>query len=213
MDVPGLITILNAYGFTDSDTPTKVNAIQASLRSILMRKPWPFLETTKTLAFDGTNPNPTTSTSDVRAVNKIMDLSSGRPRRIRYRRTDDVEEQFDLTVAGTPYYYYFVGRQLRVYQIPSATQTLYLRYLQTTPVITENTTEAQLLLPPDYHEALEFRSVANLADLDDDNDVAARFEAKAENVIAQMTEPAFALQHDEADYVHVIDIDDYGYDD
>lgn len=213
MDVPGLITLLNAYGFTDTDTTTKVNAIQAALRSILVRKPWPFLEATKTLAFDGTNPFPTTSTSDMRAVMKIMDLSASTPRRVRFQRTDDMEEQFLLTTAGTPYYYYFVGSQLRIYQIPSATQTLYLRYLRTAPVITENTTEAGLLLPPEGHEALEFRTVANLADLDDDNDVAARFEAKAENAIAQMTEALIAQQHDQADYVHVLDIDDYGYDD
>jgi hypothetical protein len=213
VDVPGLLTILNAYGFTDTDTPTKVNAIQTSLRSILVRKPWPFLEAVKTLAFDGTNPYPTTSTADVRAVMKIMDLSSGQPRRIRFKRTDDAEEQFDLTTAGTPYHYYFVGKQLRIYQIPGATQTLYMRYLRTSPVVTDSTTEAQLLLPPEGHEALEFRTVAALADLDDDNDVAARFEAKAENSIAQVTDALFAQQHDEADYVHVLDIDDYGYDD
>jgi hypothetical protein len=213
MDAPALIAILNAYGFTDTDTTTKVNAMQAALRSILQRKTWPFLETTKTLAFNGSSATPTTSLSDLRAVMKIMDNSATQPRRIRFKRTDDMEEQFDLTETGTPLYYYFVGTQLNLWPIPSSTQTLRLRYLRTAPVINENSTEAQILLPPDFHEAWEFRTVANLADLDDDNDVAARFEAKAENGIAQMTEALIALQHDEADYVHVIDIDDYGYDD
>jgi hypothetical protein len=213
VDVPGLLTILNAYGFEDTTTPTKVNAAQAALRSILNRKPWPFLEAVKTLAFDGTSPVTTTSLTDLRAVMKIIDSSSGQPRRIRFMRTDDLEEQFSLTDVGTPYYYYFVGTQLNVYPIPGATQSLRLRYLRKAPVLTETSTEAQVLLPADFHEVWEFRTVANLADSDDDNDVAARFEAKAENGIAQMTEALFALQHDEAEYVHVIDIDDYGYDD
>ena len=211
MDVPGLITILNAYGFTDTDTPTKVNAIQNALRSILNRKPWPFLEARKTLAFNGTSPVPTTSLADLRSVMKIRDLSTGQPRRIRFKRADDAEEQYDLTLAGTPYYYYFVGTQLNVWQIPGVTQTLDLRYTRTAPIVTETTTEAQLLLPPDFHEVLEFRTVANLADTDDDNDVAARFEAKAENGIAQMTATLFEQQRDEPEYVHAIDIDDYDY--
>ena len=211
MDVPGLITILNAYGFTDTDTPTKVNAIQNALRSILNRKPWPFLEARKTLTFDGTSPVPLTSLVDLRSVMKIRDLSTGQPRRIRFLRADDAEEQYDLTLAGTPYYYYFVGTQLNVWQIPGAPQTLDLRYTRTAPIVTETTTEAQLLLPRDFHEVLEFRTVANLADTDDDNDVAARFEAKAENGIAQMTATLFEQQRDEPEYVHAIDIDDYDY--
>jgi hypothetical protein len=213
MDMPGLITILNAYGFTDSDTPTKVNAAQGALRSILYRKPWPFLEAVKTIAFNGSSAVTTTSLTDMRAVMKIMDLSVSPGRRVRFRRTDDAEEQFDLTLAGLPFFYYFVGTQLNIYQIPSSTQTLRLRYLRKAPVITETSTEADVLLPADYHQAWEFLTVSVLADLDDDNDVAARFEAKAENQIAQMTEALFALQHDEPEYVHVIDIDDYGYDD
>jgi hypothetical protein len=211
MDVPGLITILNAYGFTDTDTPTKVNAIQNALRSILNRKPWPFLEARKTLTFNGTSPVPTNDITDLRSVLKIRDLSTGQPRRIRFQRADDMEEQYDLTLAGTPYYYYFVGNQLNVWQIPGATQTLDMRYSRKAPVITETTTEAALLLPADFHEPLEFRTVANLADGDDDNDVAARFEAKAENGIAQMTATLFEIQRDEPEYVHAIDFDDFDY--
>jgi hypothetical protein len=211
MDAQALISELNDFGFVDTASTRKVSAIQASLRNILYRKPWPFLEKVMTLTFDGTNAAPSNTPTDLRAVMKIIDYTSGRPRRIRFKRTDDAEEQLTLTDAGTPYFYYFEGSALKVYQIPGASQTLRLRYLRTAPVITETSTEADLLLPPDYHEALLFRTVVRLADMDDDNDVAARFDALYENVVAQMTDALMALQHDEPEFIHVVDPDDYDF--
>jgi hypothetical protein len=200
---------LNAYGFTDTDSTVKVSAIQASLRNILYRKPWPFLEKVMTLTFDGTNATPLNSPPDLRAVMKIIDYTTGNPRRVRFTRTDDAEERFALTDKGAPFYYYFEGSALKLYGIPPSTQSLRLRYLRSAPVITSTSTEAALLLPPDYHEALVFRSVVRLADMDDDNDVAARFDGLYENVMGQMTEAIMSLQHDEPEFVHVIDPDDW----
>src|SRR6266540_3399468 len=158
MDVAAIISELNDYGFTDTDSNRKVSAIQASLRNILYRKAWPFLEKVMTLMFDGTNATPSNAPTDLRAVMKIIDYTSGNPRRIRFTRTDDAEESLVLTDLGTPYFYYFEGTALKLYKIPAATQTLRLRYLRTAPVITDTSTEAALLLPPDYHEALVYRS-------------------------------------------------------
>ena len=209
MDVAALISELNAYGFTDIDSTVKVSAIQASLRNVLYRKPWPFLEKVMTLTFDGTLAAPSNSPADLRAVMKIIDYTAGNPRRIHFKRTDDAEEELVLTNLGTPYVYYFEGSALKVYEIPSATQTLRLRYLRSAPVITDTSTEAALLLPRDYHEALVYRSVVRLADMDDDNDVAGRFDGLYENVMGQMTEALMSLQHDEPEFIHVIDPDDY----
>jgi hypothetical protein len=142
---------------------------------------------------------------------KIIDPSTGR--RIRYMRTDDFEEQHgqEMTAAGSPLLYYFVGTQLRVWNVPPSTQTLYSRYLRAAANVGAADPESAFMLPPEYHEAIVFRTLMRLYDLDDDTALSARFEAHFENVMAQMEGDLFRRQMDEPEYVHSVDPDDFGY--
>lgn len=204
---------VNAHGFEDTDTNVKLRALNFAIKNISVRKPWPFLERVVTLTFDGTNAAPTNDLSDLRAVMKVIDLSSGTPRRIRFFRTDDLEEQVTLTDTGSPVVYYFEGSTLKVYKIPSSTQTLRLRYSRFAPKVTAFTDpETSIVIPPDGHEAIIFRMLMRLYDLEDDPDLSARFEAHYENEIAQMSDAFFARQYDEPEYIHVVDPDDFDYD-
>lgn len=206
-----IITELNDHGFADLGNTAQLRAINQSHKNIVYRKPWPFRETTVNLAFDGTNPYPSNLPTDLRSVRKLMDTSTGK--RMRYMRTDDFEEQHgqQMTLAGTPFLYYFIGTQLRVWNVPPSTQTLYLRYLRSAQSVLSSDPESAFMLPPEYHEAIVFRTLMRLYDLDDDSALSARFEAHFENVMAQMEGDLFRQQMDEPEYVHAVDSDDYGF--
>lgn len=207
-----MLTQLNEFGFEDTDSTEKVRAINFAIKNITQRKLWPFLEQVMTLTFDGTNATPSNTPSDMRAVKKIIDTSTGR--RIRFKRTDDMEEQYGgvLTQAGTPALYYFEGTTLKVWQIPAASQTLRLRYARFAPLVSAGGSEASIIIPPDGHEAVMLRALQWLYDEEDDAELAQRFEIKAEAAIALLYEAFGQLQDDEPEYIHVVDDDDW-YDD
>jgi hypothetical protein len=206
-----IITELNDHGFSDLGSTAQLRAINQSHRNICYRRAWPFLEKTLTLTFDGVNSTPSNAPTDLRAVKKIMDPVSGK--RIRYMRTDDFEEQYvtTKTTVGTPILYYFVGSQLNVYQVPPATQTLYSRYLKTVASVGAADPESAFALPAEYHEAIVFRTLMRLYDLDDDSALSARFEAHYENVMAQMSDALLIQQQDEPEFIHSVDPDDFDY--
>jgi hypothetical protein len=186
-----------------------LRAINQSHKNICYRNNWPFLEKLLTLTFDGVNATPSNAATDLRAVKKIMDTTTGK--RIHFRRTDDFEEKHasQITLAGTPKLYYFVGNTLNFWPVPPSTQTLRQRYIQMVPNVGASDAESAFLLPADYHEAIVFRALMRLYDLDDDSALSARFEAHYENVLAQMEDALMAKQHDEPEYVHVVDPDDF----
>lgn len=206
-----IITELNDHGFADLGQTAQVRAINQALKNVCYRENWPFLEKVLTLTFDGVNGVPVNAPADLRAVKKIMDTTSGK--RIRFSRTDDFEEKHasELTLAGDPLLYYFVGETLNVWPIPAATQTLRLRYIQMVPDVVASDTEAAIVLPRDYHEAIVFRALMRLYDLDDDSALSARFEAHYENEMAQMEDALMNHQHDEPEYIHALDPDDFDY--
>lgn len=212
MTVDELLSEMNEFGFEDTDVVEKVNALNFAIKNITQRKMWSFLEKVLSLTFDGSNATPSNAPTDLRAVKKIIDTSTGT--RVRFKRTDDMEEGYGsrLTQAGTPYLYYFEARTLKVWQVPSASQTLRLRYVRFAPKVAAGDPETAIIVPPDGHEAVLFRSLQHLYDLEDDPELAQRFEAKAENSIALLDEAFGLLQDDEPEYIHVVDDDDW-YDD
>jgi hypothetical protein len=210
--VDELLTSMNEFGFEDTDISEKTNALNFAIKNITQRKLWSFLDTVVTLTFSGSSATPSNVPSDLRAVRKMIDNATGR--RIRFKRTDDMEEQYGttLTQSGDPYFYYFEGRTLKVYQVPSATTTARLRYARFAGKVQSGDPESSIIVPPDGHEAVLFRALQHLYDLEDDSELAQRFEAKAENSIALLAETFEVLQTDEAEYIHVVDDDDW-YDD
>jgi len=212
MDVASIIAELDDHGFADTSPERKLSAINFAIKNITQRKPfWKYVEKVVTISFDGVSPVPTDSPADLRTVMKIMNLSTGQ--RVRPQRVDDMEENYSMHLldSGDPTYYYFEGTQLRIWYVPGAGQTLRLRYLRTAPLVTATGNEASIIIPPDFHEAIIFRALMRLYDLDDDPELAARFEAHYENVLAQMTEPASTQQLDAPDFVHVVDDDDWDF--
>ena len=202
---------LSDFGYQDLGSVALMRVINYAIKNIVNREPWPFMEKVLTLTFDGINATPQNAPSDLRAVMKVIDTTTGK--RIHFRRMDDMEEQYGsaLTTAGSPYYYYFEGGIMKFYQVPAATQTLRLRYLRSHPTVAQADPESAILIPPDFHEAIALRALVRIADQDDDPAVSSRAEAHYENVLAQMQDAMWAQQHDEPEYVHMIDPDDFDY--
>lgn len=206
-----IYTELSDFGFGDLGSTALMRVINYAIRNIANRQPWPFLEKVVTLTFDGTNASPSNLPVDLRAVMKVMDTTSGK--RIRFKRMDDLEENYAtaLTTVGTPFFYYVEGGVLKFYQVPASTQTLRMRYVRQHPTVAQSDPESAILIPSDFHEAIALRALMRLYDQDDDTAMSARVEAEYENVLAQVQDSMWAQQHDEADYVHLIDADDYDY--
>jgi hypothetical protein len=207
-----LLTEIDAHGFTDTDTTEKLSAINASIRYIANRKAWPWMQKVWTLTFDGTNPYPSSSVTDLRAALKLIDTNSGR--RIRYKSIDELEEQYGstLTQSGDPFFYYFEGTQLRLWQVPGATQTLRLRGIRFHPTVAQNDPESAILVPAENHELILFRSLMRLNDLEDDNDLAARWGGLFDKGFEEMAEGLSVQQLDQPEHILVVDDDDYNYD-
>ena len=208
-----IISEVDAHGFADTDINEKERALNAAIRAITVRRDWPFLEKVWTLAFDGTNPYSTTDISDLRAVKRILDTTTGA--RVRFMRTDDMEDAHgsELLVKGTPQLYYFEGTQLRIWQVPSSTQTLRLRGTRRHPLVSASSSlESDILIPSMAHEAIVLRTLIRLYMLEDDVEMAAAFKPLFDELMVELEQALQELQMDEAEYVHVIDDDNWDYD-
>jgi hypothetical protein len=117
-----------------------------------------------------------------------------------------------LTQAGTPYYYYFIGTQLRVSQIPSAgTAVLRMRYFQKHPQLVQTDVEATILIPHEHHEVLELGTLVKLYDLEDDTEMATRFQMLYEKKLQDMRSSVWMRQYDRPDHIVITDDEDYNY--
>jgi hypothetical protein len=207
-----LLTSLNEFGFEDTDISEKLNALNFAIKNITQRKLWSFLDIVLSLTFDGSSATPTNAPSDLRAVRKIIDTSNGRRVKLHPHRRHGGAVRHDAHDSGDPFFFYFEGRTLKFYQVPSATKTLRLRYARFAGKVQSGDPESAIIVPPDGHEAVLFRALQHLYDLEDDSELAQRFEAKAENSIALLDEAFGVQQDDEPEYIHVVDDDDW-YDD
>jgi hypothetical protein len=152
-----LLTSMNEFGFEDTDISEKLNALNFAIKNITQRKLWSFLDTVLSLTFDGSSATPSNAPSDLRAVRKIIDTSTGRRVKLQAHRRHGGAVRHDAHDGGDPYFYYFEGRTLKVYQVPPrrrrcgcATRASPARCSRAIP-------ESAIIVPPDGHEAVLFR--------------------------------------------------------
>lgn len=209
--VSDILSELSDHGFTDTGTPRKVAAINDTIQDICSREAWPFLEKTITLAFGGSSPVASNFPTDFRAALKLTDTTTGRT--LSWARLDDFDESVATTAAqataGSPTTYYFIGSALYVWPVPPATTTLRLRYLSIPADVTESTDDATLstIIPRRHHRVITLGALWKLYDMEDDPDLAARFEGHFENRMSTMRNDLWRLQYDATDQVHIIDTD------
>jgi hypothetical protein len=212
MDIPTLIDLLDEYGFADSDSGLKLSHIQGAIWQIEGHKPWPFLETSVDLNFNGSSGTATNLPSDFRAALRLKDLSTGD--RITPVRLDDAEDHIgkEYTEVGNPSFYYFEGGQLKVWPLPtSGDARLRLKYIRWSTAVTEASEESDILIPKQYHEAILYGALLRLLDSEDDPELSVRYQGHYDLRLQQMESTLFQLQFDRPDVIAITDPDDWDF--
>lgn len=211
MDVSEMLTDLGDHGFTDTSTTTKVRMLQDTIWEMEGLRPWPFLETNVTLAFSGSSGLATNFPAEFKTALKLKDVQ-------RNAALDPVSEAdledagYDLSLVGTPRVYYPVGDKLHLWPIPPASTTVRMRYLRSSTAITSGTVSASILIPTRHHRTIVLGALVRLYDMEDDPELAARFQLHYEQRLDRMVDDLFRKQLDRPDFVRVNDPDAWDYD-
>lgn len=206
-NVGDILSIISDHGFADANLTTKVAFLNDTIADFCAREPWPFLEQSATLAFDGTNPKPSNLPTDIRAVLTVIntaDNTSFQPFRL-----DTLEKQGAqlVTQQANGLLYYFQAGEMRFAPIPPASTSARLRYLRFHPAVTSSTTSAGILVPSRHWMLLVFGTLVRLYDMEDDPELSARFEGHYESRIQKIRAELWTQQYDRPDYVEVTDPD------
>lgn len=213
MDVPALISALDDHGFEYVTTTRKVEAIQDAIRVIEAARPWPFLETSTNLNFDGSSDIPSNMPGNFRAALRAKDLVTGR--RVLPIRLDDLEDQIgtDYGRVDDPRLYYFEGNNLKFWPIPPAsTARVKLRHLSFSADITSTSAESAIIVPARHHPAILFGALSRISAMEDDPEMSTLWATRRDERMAVMIEDVVRKQYDQPDFVRVIDADDWDYD-
>lgn len=212
MTVQEIFDAMSDYGFTDTSAIRKLEKINSTVWDICSREAWPFLEKSIDLTFDGVNATPTNAPTDFQAVLDIVRTDTGNKLQPLRLQEADATMALQITQAGQPYYYYFIGTQIRVSQIPAVGTVLRMRYIAKHPVLVQTDVEATILIPREHHEAILYGSLLKLYDLEDDTDLSVRFQQLYEGKLQDMRTSIWMRQYDRPDHIVVLDSYDYDYD-
>lgn len=210
MTVQEIFDALTDYGFTDTGAARKLEKINAALWDISSRDSWPFLEATVDLNFNGTDPFPSNIPADFQSVLDIMRTDTGQKLQPLRLQEADSTMALQLLAAGPPVYYYFIGSQLRVSQVPAAASGLLrMRYIRKQAQLIQTDLEAAILLPKEHHEVLLLGTLVKLYDLEDDTDLSVRFQQLYEKGLQDMRNSIWMRQYDRPDHILITDRDDF----
>lgn len=212
MDVPAMISELNDHGFTDESSTRKLAVLQAAIWELEAMHPWPWLETSTTLTFDGTSDVPTnwaTVKPNFRASIKLRDLTNSR--RIKPITVDAWEDEYaGADNPGSPRLYYFEGMDLHVWPTPAAGTTMRLRFIKWSDEIAANSPESAILIPKQLVRGLVVNgALSALYDMEDDSELAQRFDARQGKAIQGALETLFKRQYDRPDVITATDPEDW----
>lgn len=209
MDVSEIVSSINDHGFEDASEDRKVEKINNALWAIEGLAPWPWLEKTTTLNFNGSSPNPTNMPADFKAVLWVTDTTNGVS--IWPERASTIRDRYgnNLNDVNDPFAYYFIGNTIYFYPIPeSSTGRFTLDYIATQTEVTAATLEAAILLPKRHHEAIVFKALMSLYAMEDDPEQLNVFTNLYNTKVAEMHEDMYRRQYQRADRIFVVDEDD-----
>jgi hypothetical protein len=213
MTVQDIIDALSDYGFTDTTTTRKMEKINATLWDITSREPWPFMQTTIDLTFDGINAVATNSPTDFQSALDLIRQDTGR--KLQPLRMEEADAELNLALASTglPSYYYFIGNALNFAPIPPAGLVVRMRYVKKHAALLQTDVEAAILIPREHHEVLLYGTLVKLYDLEDDTDLSVRFQQLYENKYQDMRGAIWMKQYDRPQRIQIVDqySDDYDF--
>jgi len=216
VDVEAMIDELEDHGFDDASDERKLAVLNDAYYDACAREPWPFLDETAGLTFNGSSGTPTNFPTDWRATTAmVITTGSGAGQNLQYLRGDDFLRRFgaEQTTTGIPRYFYFSGNVMHFYPIPASNTVVTMYYVCQPAPLNDNTTEAQILLPVAFHRAVIVNgALFKLYAMEDDTDIAPTFETYFERGIQNMREYVWRQQYVQNDIIHPVDNDDVGLD-
>lgn len=192
MTLNDMIAEMQNHGFEDLDTATLTRLLNDAYEDVWSREPWPFREGQVDITVSQ-GVAQVTAPADFGKVASLFVKDMGT--NLEPMRREDIGKQFpgNLTEQDQPVWYYFIGSGLYLYPVPDTTYTLTLYYLkQFTPLV--NPTDVPAL--PSNHRIIVLGALTSAYDMEDDNDVALRFQSRFEDRIAAVREEWWMQQYD-----------------
>jgi hypothetical protein len=209
MTAAEMLSLIDNHGFVDTDEADKLIALNDALWDLCSREPWPFLEKSIALTFDGSSATPTNFPTDFKSALSVVDTQF--PRRLYPIRIEDFRSQLgaESSNTGDPTYYYFLARSFFVWPVPPSTNTTtVMTYLARQTALTADSVEADILLPKEHHVAIIDGALSRLYFEDDDPEYAADRMQSFEKRLQTMRGELWKVQYDRADTIEVVDEDD-----
>lgn len=203
--VADILSELGDHGFSDTGTTRKVSVINDTIWDICSRESWPFLEKSVDLTFTGSSSTASNLPSDFRAIVSLSLKDSGNE--LVYMRLDEVDKWFGSSAddSGSIVAYYLMAGVPRFVKKPASSDVVRMRYLSVPAAVIDSTNEAGIVIPPRHHRVIVLGSLWKLYDMEDDPDLAQRFETHYENRIQTMKEDLIHLNFDQPEYILVSD--------
>lgn len=210
--VAEMLTELSDHGFTDTSTARKLAALQDTIWDIESREPWEWLGQTIDLTFSGSSGTASNQPTDFRAALNLHDVTNGL--RLKRLRLDEFQNMMgasaDYTTPGNPQFYYVEAGLPVVYPIPPSSTVVRMKYVRVSVAISDTGPQslaAAILLPPRHHRTVVLGALTQLYDMEDDPELAVRFEQRYEQRIASMKADLQKQQYDRAETILVTDPD------
>lgn len=201
MLVSEMLAEIRDHGFDDLTDTRLLGFINDAYWNVALREAWPFLEEQAVPTFDSSGKLLTPT--DVFAVKGLFNTTSGvnlEPmRRDEFRRRHGME----MTQTGDAQLYYFVGRSLYIWPVPSS-PTLVLDYVGTPAALTV-TPDATPILPEPFHRLVVLGALVRCYMLEDDPENAQLFRGFFEENVSQIRSAMWFRQYDRTDRIYDVD--------
>lgn len=202
-----MIATIRNHGFSDADSTTLTDLINDAYEDIWTREAWPFKTTEATVSVTAGDDSPTMP-ADFGKVLAVGDNTNSTE--LEFWRADQLQLDTigSLTATGQPVIYYFLGNTFKVYPVPDAAYTLTLKYVKTfTPLSADTDTPAL----PNNHRLVVLGALASAYDMEDDTDLAVRFEQRFENRLMRAREDWWVNQYDSPQFMYDIYGNDFNW--
>ena len=193
-------TTIRNHGFSDTDDSTLTELLNDAYEDIWTREGWPFKEAETTISVVANNATPTMPADFGKVIALGDDTNSTE---LEFFRADELQLETigSLTATGQPLIYYFVGNTLKLYPVPDSSYTLTLKYIKTFTPLTADTDVPAL---PNNHRLIVLGALVSAYDMQDDTDLAQRFEGRFENRLLRAREDWWINQYGTPEYVQDI---------
>ena len=195
-----MIATIRNHGFSDADEATLTDLLNDAYEDIWTREGWPFKEAEASVTVAEGDDTPTMPTDFGKVLAVGDDTNSTE---LEFWRPDQLQLQTigALTATGQPLIYYFLGNTFKLYPVPDAGYTLTLKYIKKFTPLANDTDVPDL---PNNHRLVVLGALASAYDMEDDTDLAIRFEQRFENRLLRVREDWWVRQYDSPEFIQDI---------